>query len=119
MPKRSDLCHFDPVTLNWMLPGHKAYKTKRQTKGFFMARFIFYLRLGRNQKAALRHLYESKSRTWSPVGIMCGWVIGNQSRTVRILDSLVYKGLVSCWRVYGILRYGLTIEGRRYAEKKT
>lgn len=48
--------------------------------------------LGENQLAALRALAENNGGTWYPGG---GWVWGNTSTTLRLLDSLVRRGMAT------------------------
>lgn len=48
--------------------------------------------LGANQRSALRCLAERNSGTWYPGA---GWVWANTSTTVRLLDSLVRRGLAT------------------------
>jgi hypothetical protein len=47
-------------------------------------------KLGDNQRITLQSLLEH--RGWSPG---CGWVWNNYSGTVRLLDSLVRRGLAA------------------------
>ena len=48
--------------------------------------------LGENQRHALRCLAERNGGTWYPGA---GWVWSNVSSTVRLLDSLVRRGLAT------------------------
>lgn len=48
--------------------------------------------LGSNQVQALRCLADHNNGTWYPDA---GWVWGNTSTTVRLLDSLVKRGLAT------------------------
>jgi hypothetical protein len=48
--------------------------------------------LGENQAYALRCLAEHNAGTWYPGA---GWIWGNRSTTVRLLDSLVRRGLAT------------------------
>lgn len=48
--------------------------------------------LGENQKLALRYLAERNNGTWYPGA---GWVWENVSTTVRLLGSLVGRGLAT------------------------
>lgn len=48
--------------------------------------------LGKNQALALKTLKERNNGVWTPG---CGWTWNNYSTTVRLLDSLVRRGLVT------------------------
>lgn len=75
-------------------------------------------RLGENQSHALRCLAEYGNGTWYPGA---GWVWTNVSTTVRLLDSLVRRGLATKTektRLIGTRRepypfYEITDEGRK------
>jgi hypothetical protein len=47
--------------------------------------------LGRRQRAVLKTLAERNNGEWFPG---CGWHWGNKSTTIKLLDSLVRRGLV-------------------------
>lgn len=59
--------------------------------------------LGKNQAMALKTLKERNNGVWSPG---CGWTWSNLSTTVRLLDSLVRRGLVT--KTEGTNRTGRT-----------
>lgn len=77
--------------------------------------------LGENQSYALRCLAEYNGGTWYPGA---GWVWSNRSTTVRLLDSLVRRGLAT--RVEKTDRrtrdpypfYEITQEGRQEAAER-
>lgn len=77
--------------------------------------------LGENQRWALRSLAEHNEGTWYPGA---GWVWSNRSTTVRLLDSLVRRGLATrVERTHRRTResypfYEITQEGRREAAEK-
>jgi hypothetical protein len=79
--------------------------------------------LGENQTYALKSLAENNGGTWYPGA---GWIWGNVSTTVRLLDSLVRRGLatrVEKTRPVGSGRqaypfYEITQEGRQEAAEK-
>lgn len=65
--------------------------------------------LGENQRQALRCLAEFNNGTWHPGA---GWVWNNTSTTVRLLDSLVRRGLAT----KEMRRYGHIPEDYPYYE---
>lgn len=84
--------------------------------------------LGENQAYALKCLTEHNAGTWYPGA---GWIWANLSTTVRLLDSLVKRGLVTRvdktreTKLYGggVRRssypfYEVTTEGRQTAEER-
>ena len=67
------------------------------------------LRIGTTQQSCLESLYQRKG--WYP---MCGWIWNNRSVTIRIMETLVKRGLVDKSGTAETPVYTLNDKGREH-----